>query len=142
MNQLLCLGPIGVSLVMGLLQLGYERGWRLDVCVLGVTDTAPLSLVLPQPGFRLFKSCFRFEEAEAWTSASCGRGQVATGPRGGISRPWRALSSILLPKNSRVIDENSVRGLECYDDGRLGYQNHIILEQQAVRVQGIWKVRS
>ena len=68
--------------------------------------------------------------------------QVATVPRGGISRPWRALSSILLPKNSRVIDENSVRGLECYDDGRLGYENHIILEQQAVRDQGIWKVRS
>ena len=27
MNQLLCLGPIGVFLVMGLLQLGCERGW-------------------------------------------------------------------------------------------------------------------
>lgn len=88
------------------------------------------------------KKQIRFEEAEAWTSASCGMGQVATVPRGGISRPWKVLSSILLPKNSRVIDKNSVRGLECYDDGRLGYENHIILEQQAVRVQGIWKVRS
>ena len=62
MNQLLCLGPIGVFLVMGLLRLGCERGW--PGLVLGVTGTAPLSLVLPQPGFRLFKSCFRFEEAE------------------------------------------------------------------------------
>ena len=93
MSQLLCPSPTGVFLIMGLWHFSWgsrEAGaaWRLgvlDVQVLGVTATAPLSPMLTQPGFELFKSCFMLGlllPVGGWCGA-----QVAVVLCGGISRP-------------------------------------------------------